>query len=179
MLHLSEPCVYVHCVGGCEFTAVTSSFKLCPDLPSLEWSAHIWSPYFIFTVIFAIATCCAFWLFDGQPHCFTVLPLSPSLFICLPLSRLFHIPPLLPLSFSPTLTHFTAHSAQAAAVNKRSCHRAFDEGIVLCVHSEPGTNYIWRTVWSLEAEMWWMFGSAELNQLTILNNWHAFQTTMI
>lgn len=36
MLHLSERCVYVHCVGGCGFTAVTSSLKLCPNLPSLE-----------------------------------------------------------------------------------------------------------------------------------------------
>lgn len=111
-----------------------------------RWSEYIWSLYFIFTTIFVIATRCAFptfWLFDGQPHCFTVLPLSPSLFICLPLSRLFfHFPPLQPLSFSPTHTHFTAHSVKAAAVNKRSCHCAFDEGIVLFVCSEPGTNYI-------------------------------------
>lgn len=152
MLHLSEPCVHVHCVGGCEFTAVTSSFKLCPDLPSLEWSAHIWSLYFIFTVIFVIATRCAFrtfWLFDGQPHCFTVLPLSPSLFICLRLSRLVFTSLLSSHCLCRPPTHtLPKHSVQAAAVNKRSCHCEFDEGIVLFVCSVPGTNYIWRTVWS-------------------------------
>lgn len=57
-------------------------------------------------------------------------------------SSFYHSPPLQPLSSSSAHTHFTARSAQAAAVNKRSCHCAFDEGIVLFVCSEPGTNYI-------------------------------------
>lgn len=65
-----------------------------------------------------------------------------SLFIhpSLSVSRFFHFPPLQPLSFSSTHTHFTAHSEPAAAVNKRSCHCAFDEGIVLFVYSELMTN---------------------------------------
>lgn len=151
MLHLSEPCVYVHCVGGCEFAAVTSSFKLCPDSPSLEWIhmepvLHI-HDYFCDRHPLRVSNILAFWWTASLFY--SPSSLSPSLFICLPLSRLFfHFPPLQPLSFSPTHTHFTAHSVKAAAVNKRSCHCAFDEGIVLFVCSEPGTNYIWRTVWS-------------------------------
>lgn len=80
-------------------------------------------------------------LMDGIIVVQTFLPLSrySSVSFCL---QFLHFPPLQLLSFSPTHAHSAAHSVQAAAVNKRSCHCAFDGGFVLFVRSEPGTNCI-------------------------------------
>lgn len=85
VLHLSEPLVHVRCVGGCEFTAVTSS--LCPDLSSSERRTHMRSRCFIVSSVLALATHCVFrtfWLFDRQRCCFFSIHLLFFFFLPLP-----------------------------------------------------------------------------------------------
>lgn len=111
MLHLPGACVYVACVGGCESSAVTSSFNLCPYLPSLNLQSEAseygaCASYSRLFIALAVLRGLCFILMDRL--IFVQSFLSPSLFVCLVfVSSFSHFPPLslLCLSLPPTHTH--------------------------------------------------------------------------
>lgn len=141
-------------VGGCELTAVTRSFKLCPDFGVKR--ARYRSPDFTLTSIFMISTCCVF-----RTLCHLYWWTSSLLSLRLYLSA---FTSLLLLSPPPAHAHFPARS------------QLWIRGVVMmrlmgalsvCMQRVEDKDDFWRTVWILRQ------CSAQINSSCYIKSLHA------